>query len=234
MRGDRPIVFHFLLSHLLFTPHARGSTARRAARSHQKRVYPACAGIDRGRRKSLRSVASLPRMRGDRPRLWRMTANRCAFTPHARGSTCIWPGPALFVGVYPACAGIDLIFRRFGETCRSLPRMRGDRPTSDGYLSSICLFTPHARGSTRPSASFWTTESVYPACAGIDPKPIHKITRTVCLPRMRGDRPTKRTGRHLPGAFTPHARGSTGQGVGRGSMPGVYPACAGIDRSLLF
>ena len=217
-----------------FTPHARGSTHSFSFPPFALTVYPACAGIDRAPSGKEPPKKSLPRMRGDRPGAQNPSYTKSMFTPHARGSTA---GGGSRYGawlVYPACAGIDLIFRRFGETCRSLPRMRGDRPTSDGYLSSICLFTPHARGSTRPSASFWTTESVYPACAGIDPKPIHKITRTVCLPRMRGDRPTKRTGRHLPGAFTPHARGSTGQGVGRGSMPGVYPACAGIDRSLLF
>ncbi len=46
MRGDRPFihVFHGFLS--MFTPHARGSTAKKEARNAGYRVYPACAGID--------------------------------------------------------------------------------------------------------------------------------------------------------------------------------------------
>ena len=31
--------------------------------------------------------------------------------------------------------------------------------------------------------------NVYPACAGIDPLDIHLLAVSLCLPRMRGDRP---------------------------------------------
>ena len=46
---------------------------------------------------------------------------------------------------------------------------------------------------------------------------------------MRGDRPTKIFSWRLPGQFTPHARGSTGDHLRELAGCAVYPACAGID-----
>ena len=48
---------------------------------------------------------------------------------------------------------------------------------------------------------------------------------------MRGDRPHDHSAIKHAGQFTPHARGSTRFAVSFLSFPGVYPACAGIDRS---
>ena len=88
--------------------------------------------------------------------------------------------------VYPACAGSTFIeqdgfiLRKFtrmrGSTSfchqryviRRLPRMRGDRPCMDLLDRSRLLFTPHARGSTRPKTPEGQNQNVYPACAGID------------------------------------------------------------------
>ena len=72
---------------------------------------------------------------------------------------------------------------------------------------------------------------VYPACAGIDLfVPVYKIVK-VCLPRMRGDRPSNKTSRHERQRFTPHARGSTRPEPVGLQEERVYPACAGIDPS---
>ena len=71
-----------------------------------------------------------------------------AFTPHARGSTCLGGDIEGVRIVYPACAGIDLSSARPSTSLMSLPRMRGDRPKSNTLVPRHRLFTPHARGST--------------------------------------------------------------------------------------
>ncbi len=110
--------------------------------------------------------------------------------------------------------------------------MRGDRPSPTSTIVTICLFTPHARGSTTHLRVSLCDRPVYPACAGIDRYGEDYITVTVGLPRMRGDRPRVTTSRIFRFSFTPHARGSTAE-VYRPLPPaGVYPACAGIDRFL--
>ena len=156
----------------------------------------------------------LPRMRGDRPSKELGFIGWHTFTPHARGSTSSHgerPGSYL---VYPACAGIDRKDIPSFLEKKSLPRMRGDRPTmrpaapirsgftphargsteeKQGKILST-KFTPHARGSTYPTNHNRIIFSVYPACAGIDPQTGFRNLPPVGLPRMRGDRP--RHGQH--------------------------------------
>ena len=90
-------------------------------------------------------------------------------------------------------------------------------------------FTPHARGSTRPSEGQQQLRSVYPACAGIDPQIGLEYFVRQGLPRMRGDRPSGEGPEQEELAFTPHARGSTVYYFQNIFFLYVYPACAGID-----
>ena len=87
MRGDRPVWEGWDLADVAFTPHARGSTSRQRRLRPLLLVYPACAGIDRGRRCRETPSTRLPRMRGDRPSERRCQKAFQRFTPHARGST---------------------------------------------------------------------------------------------------------------------------------------------------
>ena len=50
MRGDRPCMDLLDRSRLLFTPHARGSTRPKTPEGQNQNVYPACAGIDLGKK----------------------------------------------------------------------------------------------------------------------------------------------------------------------------------------
>ena len=151
MRGDRPLHSTCLLKARAFTPHARGSTCAERCRLHRGTVYPACAGIDRELHRCVPSNKRLPRMRGDRPCFFSFFFTPFAFTPHARGSTVLWPPRRYGRTVYPACAGIDRLCHRPAGWASRLPRMRGDRPL------------------TLPKAG--NKKGVYPACAGIDRHP---------------------------------------------------------------
>ncbi len=87
MRGDRPVPQGLKIVSNRFTPHARGSTLLRLFPLALRRVYPACAGIDRFLFLFLFLVRCLPRMRGDRPFANSVIMLSFMFTPHARGST---------------------------------------------------------------------------------------------------------------------------------------------------
>ncbi len=87
-------------------------------------------------------------MRGDRPIKGITVQIGAEFTPHARGSTCAHRPGVCSDGVYPACAGIDLLTHLYQHAQLSLPRMRGDRPWPPGADEAGRKFTPHARGST--------------------------------------------------------------------------------------
>ncbi len=67
MRGDRPKPAYAAIASYVFTPHARGSTAKMGIQGAGVGVYPACAGIDRNGSFSVTGKGCLPRMRGDRP-----------------------------------------------------------------------------------------------------------------------------------------------------------------------
>ena len=172
-------------------------------------------------------------MRGDRPSPRLVTQEEIGFTPHARGST-LFAGDRFFYSfVYPACAGIDLVFFLSYLGYTRLPRMRGDRPSRKRISGFTSMFTPHARGSTYLHIRLLPSVLVYPACAGIDLPSLLHGHAGVSLPRMRGDRPGSFLLVSVSCRFTPHARGSTHRGP-EFRLPGfVYPACAGIDPSSL-
>ena len=148
MRGDRPREYQHCHDLPLFTPHARGSTAVASAVQEHGVVYPACAGIDLCFGPVRILGFGLPRMRGDRPYTDPVDRKAYLFTPHARGSTPKDDFLRVFLIVYPACAGIDLVPGQVSERLHRLPRMRGDRPILIFLDTHDYQFTPHARGST--------------------------------------------------------------------------------------
>ncbi len=152
-------------------------------------VYPACAGIHLLRKSEGFVASGLPRMRGDPP-LHRVSVFvSIQSTPHARGSTVYCINPVVTFLVYPACAGIHPIFKILSTSGLSLPRMRGDPPSSFSFSAGVFSSTPHARGSTLIRLAYWDGRYVYPACAGIHLFWRKSYCRRVCLPRMRGDPP---------------------------------------------
>ncbi len=91
------------------------------------------------------------------------------------------------------------------------------------------MATPHARGSTSACPAVLSRGTGYPACAGIDlPGPAQGDVAGR-LPRMRGDRPGQDCRERNRQQATPHARGSTLDGVIQQDGIAGYPASAGID-----
>ena len=148
MRGDPPQAGPKGGYIVKSTPHARGSTVDPSVWEVEHNVYPACAGIHHRPIQDPVRRSSLPRMRGDPPRQPRQRYLRRMSTPHARGSTPKKKGVITNVRVYPACAGIHLIWNMIHESPTGLPRMRGDPPMAIVSVKLSILSTPHARGST--------------------------------------------------------------------------------------
>ena len=169
MRGDRPSTHGLPPLFPTFTPHARGSTLNPIPCFLETTVYPACAGIDPRAKSRGIFERSLPRMRGDRPRIVYWYDEKTGFTR--------WGG------------GIDPRLYRTYKEAHCLPRMRGDRPPANRNSGRRRMFTPHARGSTFKWKAFSGNHRVYPACAGIDPLDTFALWCYTSLPRMRGDRP---------------------------------------------
>ena len=141
----------------------------------------------------------LPRMRGDRPMLISSLFFVAEFTPHARGSTPMILRQFSQIPVYPACAGIDRVPLHSLIAFFCLPRMRGDRPTTESGPWPLEAFTPP--GSTlhwaqgflqfclphmrdRPqNAWVW----VYRKCLPREDRPLHgdHAEDGLLLPRIR-------------------------------------------------
>ena len=174
-------------------------------------------------------MSGLPRVRGDRPRGSARGSERSGASPRARGSTFVWRGFARHGFGFPACAGIDP--RTLCDCGRSsrLPRVRGDRPAAAQALGAVPRASPRARGSTHFEAPRLHAIEGFPACAGIDPGPTGTRSRSMRLPRVRGDRPMASNFFLKPGLASPRARGSTRFGRGVESDVRGFPACAGID-----
>src|SRR5581483_6918261 len=97
--------------------------------------------------------------------------------------------------VFPAHAGIDLLWPARHPVQRCLPRARGDRPLAPIARKADGWSSPRTRGSTQTPVPLLRLLRVFPAHAGIDPAPRLRIGLCVGLPRARGDRPTTREGR---------------------------------------
>ena len=110
--------------------------------------------------------------------------------------------------------------------------MRGDPPEEHKLSNSSFQSTPHARGSTHVHTSAAQGAPVYPACAGIH-RCVRSYYRTICsLPRMRGDPPLFACFRIVEDAST-RMREDPPRITREDCGGDVYPACAGIHRSLL-
>ena len=229
MRGDPPEVIEIELdSRRESTPHARGSTWTWAVLWRYMVVYPACAGIHLRPAGSRSRQKSLPRMRGDPPRIPASSKALNPSTPHARGSTQGRGEGRMYFLVYPACAGIHHNINNGHISSKSLPRMRGDPPQHKVVTNYCRLSTPHARGSTAAGRVSDRQAHVYPACAGIHHCRRRASPRRRRLPRMRGDPPLHDHAARGGAMSTPHARGSTHVRHCGQRERVVYPACAGI------
>lgn len=68
---------------------------------------------------------------------------------------------------------------------------------------------------------------ILPACAGVNPRSWRRLTARKNSPRMRGGQPLSENEKCQKSKFSPHARGSTLQGIWLFLLVKILPACAG-------
>ena len=87
-----------------------------------------------------------PRIRGDVPRGGILIHDLKAFSPHTRGCSECWGLKPKEDTVFPAYAGMFLIYGLALSVGKRFPRIRGDVPLFLLLLSILIMFSPHTRG----------------------------------------------------------------------------------------
>ena len=136
------------------------------------------------------------------------------------------------LGVFPAYAGMfhslpTLLIQR-----QRFPRIRGDVPAQHSSMMIRSPFSPHTRGCSPGCARSRSCLGVFPAYAGMFR--LGRLPRATCtsFPRIRGDVPLARTLGVSTGRFSPHTRGCSGLLPLQAVHELVFPAYAGMFRSL--
>ena len=131
-----------------FSPHARGSTLPDCNIPQRNAILPACAGVNPVPRLHWRAIQDSPRMRG--------------------GATQCFNDAWFIAIILPACARVNPPNNRHSFSIGNSPCMRGGQPRTPSPFEGDIGFSPHARGSPfRASGS--TSQSIHPACAGVNP-----------------------------------------------------------------
>ena len=150
-------------------------------------------------------------------------------SPHTRGWTLGRLGTLRYWDGFPAHAGMDPSRRRSASSWAWLPRTRGDGPIITPAATWVATASPHTRGWTRlgqqPRCRHWG----FPAHAGMDRGITGTGSRSIWLPRTRGDGPGSSTVAGTVSAASPHTRGWTAVRRQRRERLRGFPAHAGMD-----
>ena len=155
-----------------------------------------------------RLIVRFPRVRGDVPQQIISWAKKQGFSPRARGCSPLRMASYHLRLVFPACAGMFLIFKTREGIGASFPRVRGDVPISAGDDTEEVRFSPRVRGCSLEISTLHLPSPVFPACAGMFPHHMARHSKPHGFPRVRGD--------------VPYSRASIV------TESNVFPACAGM------
>ena len=148
-----------------------------------------------------------------------------------RGDVPPWVGRSWICGmVFPACAGMFRCYTGNFVLDSGFPRVRGDVPLVNSSAAYPRLFSPRARGCSRPVREKPVLPKVFPACAGMFPRLIIPQMILSRFPRVRGDVPAWCGSSVGFGLFSPRARGCSLPKPISTLLPIVFPACAGMFR----
>ena len=220
-RGDGPCPAPATHIMYLASPHTRGWTPRQIVSVEADHGFPAHAGMDPSTMPRRTGRRRLPRTRGDGPLIEHFGRREFQASPHTRGWT---PDPRverMGCGGFPAHAGMDPRTPNPRKSPRRLPRTRGDGPVIEKCGEWQIEASPHTRGWTPCSRGTGTSESGFPAHAGMDPPSTSRRRPIGGLPRTRGDGPA------LPRLRPAHRRLPRTRGDG----PPSGVALVGIHRA---
>ena len=93
--------------------------------------------------------------------------------------------------VFPAYAGVSPPTSTERQRQPSLPRLRGGEPTAWFGLLISRMSSPPTRGRALSPTKGRSGHVVFPAYAGVSPRPEWARHREGCLPRLRGGEPVR-------------------------------------------
>ncbi len=232
-RGDGPTTPNAPTAAAKFSPPTRGWPARRMSGNTLVWVFPAHAGMARPTHVREYARLSFPRPRGDGPPSGRISEITGKFSPPTRGWPEVAAEWACNHAVFPAHAGMARGSVAVGIRTTGFPRPRGDGPPSDLHKRHGCAFSPPTRGwpveVTRNRAP-WI---VFPAHAGMARLEGNETPTHWSFPRPRGDGPIAGILNGTPAAFSPPTRGWPGSRSIGIDLVNVFPAHAGMARTLV-
>ena len=191
-RGDRPAMAVDWTPAPRASPCPRGSTLQIAIGVIADLGFTVPAGIDPWAGRKADGMLRLPRARGDRPQPKLCASSLMPASPCPRGSTVTGAAQGATPEGFPVPAGIDPIGGCTRRSPPRLPRARGDRPVSSLRSAGLLEASPCPRGSTCFSRLQQGVLPGFPVPAGIDPTSFLPVSKTLRLPRARGDRPFSR------------------------------------------
>ena len=170
------------------SPHARGTQELIQWGQWGLRFIPACAGNAAARRGNWPRQTVHPRMRGERSRMFGVTASLSGSSPHARGTPADLVDCSLIRRFIPACAGNAERAREDGTGGTVHPRMRGERAVLVAIVALFGGSSPHARGTQDAVVRQRMGTRFIPACAGNVSICFCMLSTSSVHPRMRGER----------------------------------------------
>ena len=193
------------------SPHTRGWSLGCTIGHVLQIVFPAYAGVVRGKGPRGLQACGLPRIRGGGPSL------DCA----ERQSEVVFPA---YAGVVPHSTSAT-------AASTSLPRIRGGGPQSGTTANNCPKSSPHTRGWFLGIDAHTIDSLVFPAYAGVVPAAARLRFRACGLPRMRGGGPSQPIRKPPRQKSSPHARGWSLEATDKKAQSLVFPACAGVVES---
>ncbi len=127
MRGEKMNSAYPLSMMSGSSPHARGEGLREHLRSLYHGIIPACAGRSARSIFLEKEVWDHPRMRGEKPTVFRSVRYTPGSSPHARGEGCYHNQRLVRRRIIPACAGRSYAYTGRATRDRDHPRMRGEK-----------------------------------------------------------------------------------------------------------
>ena len=174
---------------------------------------------------------SFPRARGDVPPQHVVQAYVSAFSPRTRGCSQMKRLNTEIGRVFPAHAGMFLSGMTFFPTRPRFPRARGDVPNLSAATQRLKAFSPRTRGCSQFIETYEPIVRVFPAHAGMFPRPCRQGKVMVRFPRARGDVPAVVHSKSNLLGFSPRTRGCSRHGRNLPHWGHVFPAHAGMFRT---
>ena len=151
------------------------------------------------------------------------------FSPHAWGWTDEEEVITELKRVFPTRVGVDLPDHVHHFKPLGFPHTRGGGPATQGYITGLPVFSPHAWGWTETGAGAGAEAGVFPTRVGVDLLGGFILAGGSRFPHTRGGGPKQVRESENRGAFSPHAWGWTGQTCISRCLITVFPTRVGVD-----